>query len=252
MSAEVDQNTVDKQCAKIERKNLLIANENLIANCLSNQLMFVVEQSRLFGKQQAKCAKFVVQWRPQGFPVKMYYYSAEQQDPIPKFIDPKIPDPPHSTVYKMQSKQSYHWYLDSGCLKHIESGSYQKAQEVLEKDSWFEAMLNEIHEFDRLKVWVLVPKPKDVMIIALKWIYKVKLDEYGDVLKNKARLYKGYRQEEDIDFWRIVAPVAQIGRHQRYSLPMQVNQKYDHQMDATQLSECDSLRRSPLSVNLKD
>ncbi|GKE27732.1 retrovirus-related pol polyprotein from transposon TNT 1-94, partial [Tanacetum coccineum] len=65
------------------------------------------------------------------------------------------------------------------------------------EDSWFEAMLNEIHEFDRLKVWVLVPKPKDVMIIALKWIYKVKLDEYGDVLKNKARLVaKGYRQEE--------------------------------------------------------
>ncbi|GJS28508.1 hypothetical protein Tco_0489128 [Tanacetum coccineum] len=45
MSTEVDQNTVDKQCAEIERKNLLIANENLIANCLSNQLMFAVEQS---------------------------------------------------------------------------------------------------------------------------------------------------------------------------------------------------------------
>nr|GFA49931.1 copia protein [Tanacetum cinerariifolium] len=35
------------------------------------------------------------------------------------------------------------------------------------------------------------------MIITLKWIYKVKLDEYGDVLKNKAQLVaKGYRQEE--------------------------------------------------------
>ncbi|GJR50498.1 integrase, catalytic region, zinc finger, CCHC-type containing protein [Tanacetum coccineum] len=45
MSTEVDQNTIDKQCAKIKRKNLLIANENLIANCLSNQLMFAVEQS---------------------------------------------------------------------------------------------------------------------------------------------------------------------------------------------------------------
>nr|GEU51213.1 hypothetical protein [Tanacetum cinerariifolium] len=33
------------------------------------------------------------------------------------------------------------------------------------------------------------------------WIYKVKLNEYGDVLKNKARLVaKGYRQEEGIDF----------------------------------------------------
>ncbi|GJZ74785.1 retrovirus-related pol polyprotein from transposon TNT 1-94 [Tanacetum coccineum] len=49
------------------------------------------------------------------------------------------------------------------------------------------------------------------MIIALKWIYKVKLDEYGDVLKNKARLVaKGYRQEEGIDFEESFAPVARI------------------------------------------
>ncbi|GJY51723.1 retrovirus-related pol polyprotein from transposon TNT 1-94 [Tanacetum coccineum] len=49
------------------------------------------------------------------------------------------------------------------------------------------------------------------MIIALKWIYKVKLDEYGDVLKNKARLVaKGYRQEEGIDFEESFALVARI------------------------------------------
>ncbi|GJV99712.1 retrovirus-related pol polyprotein from transposon TNT 1-94 [Tanacetum coccineum] len=76
---------------------------------------------------------------------------------------------------------------------------------------WFEAMQNEIHEFDRLEVWVLVPKPKGVMIIALKWIYKVKLDEYGDVLKNKARLVaKGYHQEEGIDFEESFTPVVRI------------------------------------------
>ncbi|GJT63252.1 hypothetical protein Tco_1006785 [Tanacetum coccineum] len=46
ISAEVDQNTMDKQCAEIERKNLLIVNEIQISNCLSNQLMFAVEQSR--------------------------------------------------------------------------------------------------------------------------------------------------------------------------------------------------------------
>nr|GEW75643.1 retrovirus-related Pol polyprotein from transposon TNT 1-94 [Tanacetum cinerariifolium] len=39
----------------------------------------------------------------------------------------------------------------------------------------------------------------------------VKLDEYGDVLKNKARLMaKGYRQEEGIDFEESFAPVARI------------------------------------------
>nr|GFB36239.1 retrovirus-related Pol polyprotein from transposon TNT 1-94 [Tanacetum cinerariifolium] len=43
------------------------------------------------------------------------------------------------------------------------------------------------------------------------WIYKVKLDEYGDVLKNKARLVaKGCQQEEGIDFEETFAPVARI------------------------------------------
>nr|GEV28960.1 hypothetical protein [Tanacetum cinerariifolium] len=45
----------------------------------------------------------------------------------------------------------------------------------------------------------------------LKWIYKVRLDEYGDVLKNKARLVaNGYRQEEGIDFEEYFALVVRI------------------------------------------
>nr|GEU47202.1 retrovirus-related Pol polyprotein from transposon TNT 1-94 [Tanacetum cinerariifolium] len=43
------------------------------------------------------------------------------------------------------------------------------------------------------------------------WIYKVKLDEYGDVLKNKAGLVaKGYKQEHGINFEESFAPVAYI------------------------------------------
>ncbi|GJU22225.1 retrovirus-related pol polyprotein from transposon TNT 1-94 [Tanacetum coccineum] len=52
---------------------------------------------------------------------------------------------------------------------------------------------------------------RPAMIIALKWIYKVKLDEYGDVLKNKARLVaKGFHQEEGLDFEESFAPVARL------------------------------------------
>ncbi|GJS79925.1 retrovirus-related pol polyprotein from transposon TNT 1-94 [Tanacetum coccineum] len=80
---------------------------------------------------------------------------------------------------------------------------------VVIEDCWFQAMQDEIHEFDRLEVWELVPRP--IYVMFLKWIYKVKLDEYGDVLKNKARLVaKGYRQEEGIDFEESFAPVARI------------------------------------------
>ncbi|GJX30186.1 retrovirus-related pol polyprotein from transposon TNT 1-94 [Tanacetum coccineum] len=81
----------------------------------------------------------------------------------------------------------------------------------MEESCWIEAMQEEIHEFERLKVWELVPRPNRVMIISLKWIFKVKLDDYSGVLKNKARLVaKGYRQEERIDFEESFAPVARI------------------------------------------
>ncbi|GKD18945.1 retrovirus-related pol polyprotein from transposon TNT 1-94 [Tanacetum coccineum] len=72
-------------------------------------------------------------------------------------------------------------------------------------------MQEEIHEFDRLDVWELVPPLDCAMIIALEWIYKVKLDKYGDVLKNKARLVaKGCRQEEGLDFEESFTSVAKL------------------------------------------
>nr|GEV26001.1 retrovirus-related Pol polyprotein from transposon TNT 1-94 [Tanacetum cinerariifolium] len=46
-----------------------------------------------------------------------------------------------------------------------------------------------------------------VMVITLKWIYKVKLDKLGGILKNKARLVdRGYHQEEGINFEKSFAP----------------------------------------------
>ncbi|GJW03820.1 retrovirus-related pol polyprotein from transposon TNT 1-94 [Tanacetum coccineum] len=100
------------------------------------------------------------------------------------------------------------WCCFHSELSKLEPKNFKMA--VIE-DCWFQAMQDEIHEFDRLEVWELVPRPVYVMVIALKWIYKVKLDEYGDVLKNKARLVaKGYRQEEGIDFEESFAPVARI------------------------------------------
>nr|GEX72181.1 hypothetical protein [Tanacetum cinerariifolium] len=69
----------------------------------------------------------------------------------------------------------------------------------------------ELNEFERLEVWELVPRPDQVMVITLKWIYKVKLDELGGILKNKARLVaRGYRKEEGIDFEESFALVARL------------------------------------------
>ncbi|GJR54112.1 retrovirus-related pol polyprotein from transposon TNT 1-94 [Tanacetum coccineum] len=70
----------------------------------------------------------------------------------------------------------------------------------------------------RLRHGELVPRPNKVMVITFKWIYKVELDELGEILKNKARLVaRGYRQEEGIDFEESFAPVTRIGGYKDFS-----------------------------------
>nr|GFC73029.1 retrovirus-related Pol polyprotein from transposon TNT 1-94 [Tanacetum cinerariifolium] len=91
------------------------------------------------------------------------------------------------------------------------TSAQSSSTEALTQSCWIEAMKEELNEFERLKVWELVPRPYKVMVITLKWIYKVKLDELGGILKNKARLVaRGYRQEKGIDFEESFAPVARL------------------------------------------
>nr|GEY33351.1 hypothetical protein [Tanacetum cinerariifolium] len=79
------------------------------------------------------------------------------------------------------------------------------------KDHPLENIIEELNEFERLEVWELVPRPDKVMVITLKWIYKVKLDKLGGILQNKARLVaRGYRQEEGVDFEESFAPVVRL------------------------------------------
>ncbi|GJR90878.1 retrovirus-related pol polyprotein from transposon TNT 1-94 [Tanacetum coccineum] len=54
-------------------------------------------------------------------------------------------------------------------------------KECLTHPGWMQSKWQEeLNEFERLRVWELVPRPDKVMVNTLKWIYKVKLDELGD------------------------------------------------------------------------
>ncbi|GJS60674.1 retrovirus-related pol polyprotein from transposon TNT 1-94 [Tanacetum coccineum] len=109
-------------------------------------------------------------------------------------LDNIIGNPSRPVSTQKQLATDALWCFYNSLLSKVEPKNFKSA---VAKDCWFQAMQDEIHEFDQLDVWELVPPPDCAMIIALKWIYKVKLDEYGDVLKNKTRLVaKGYRQEE--------------------------------------------------------
>nr|GEX98837.1 hypothetical protein [Tanacetum cinerariifolium] len=104
-------------------------------------------------------------------------------------------------------EQALFCYYDA-FLTSVEPKTYEDA---LTQSCWIEVMQEELNEFERLEVWELVPRPDKVMVITLKWIYKLKLDKLGGILKNKARLVAyGYHQEEGIKFKKSFAPVARL------------------------------------------
>ncbi|GJR79733.1 putative ribonuclease H-like domain-containing protein [Tanacetum coccineum] len=103
------------------------------------------------------------------------------------------------------------WTKDHLLENFLENVKPKNFKEAVQYPSWIDAMQEEIHEFKRLAVWELVPASLHSLVIGLKWVYKIKLDEYGDVLKNKARLVaKGYRQEARINFEESFALVARL------------------------------------------
>nr|GEX83954.1 retrovirus-related Pol polyprotein from transposon TNT 1-94 [Tanacetum cinerariifolium] len=113
---------------------------------------------------------------------------------------------PVSTWLQLHEQALFCYY--DAFLTSVEPKTYKEA---LTQSCWIEAVQEELNEFERLKVWELVPRPYQVMVITLKWIYRVKLDELGGILKSKARLVaRGYRQEEGIDFEESFALFARL------------------------------------------
>nr|GFA18861.1 retrovirus-related Pol polyprotein from transposon TNT 1-94 [Tanacetum cinerariifolium] len=84
-------------------------------------------------------------------------------------------------------------------------------KEAITDPAWIDSMQEELLQFKRLDVWVLVPALDNISPLTLKWLFKNKHDEEQTVIRNKSRLVmRGYRQEEGIDFEESFAPVARM------------------------------------------
>nr|GFB97562.1 retrovirus-related Pol polyprotein from transposon TNT 1-94 [Tanacetum cinerariifolium] len=84
-------------------------------------------------------------------------------------------------------------------------------KEDMTDPAWTELMQEELLQFKRLVVWVLVHDLDNITPLTLKCLFKNKHDEEQTVIRNKSRLVvKGYCQEEGIDFEKSFAPVARM------------------------------------------
>nr|GEV31250.1 hypothetical protein [Tanacetum cinerariifolium] len=84
-------------------------------------------------------------------------------------------------------------------------------REAMQDPTRIKSMQEELLQFKRLDVWVLVPALDNIKPHTLKWLIKNKHDEENTVIRNKTRLVvRGYRQEEGIDFKDSFTSVARM------------------------------------------
>lgn len=69
----------------------------------------------------------------------------------------------------------------------------------------------EIEEINRNDTWEMTELPENGKIIEVKWVYKTKFNENGEIDKHKARLVvKGYSHQQGVDYTEVFAHVARM------------------------------------------
>jgi hypothetical protein len=85
------------------------------------------------------------------------------------------------------------------------------AEEAKHIAEWRDAMIEEMASIEHNQTWSLVDLPAGQRAIGLKWVFKIKKDEHGNITKHKAQLVaKGYVQRQGIDYEEVFAPVARM------------------------------------------
>jgi len=108
------------------------------------------------------------------------------------------------------STDEIHGFEYSGfCL--LAAHELVSVQQALEEECWRKVMQTEMDSIHQNNTWVLSVLPSGHKAIGLKWVFKVKRDPDGNVVKHKARLVaKGYAQIQGVDYDEVFAPVARL------------------------------------------
>jgi hypothetical protein len=98
-----------------------------------------------------------------------------------------------------------------GELNMISASEPRTFAEAEQEEAWRAAMRNEVDSIKQNQTWELIDLPQGQRPITLKWVFKLKKGETGEVVKHKARLVAhGFIQQAGVDFDEVFAPVARM------------------------------------------
>nr|GEX94472.1 hypothetical protein [Tanacetum cinerariifolium] len=112
--------------------------------------------------------------------------------------------PLHKIIGDPKSSVRTRGQLANSCLFSCLLSSIKPANvaEALRDADWVSAMQEELDQFARLKVWILVPRPEGKSVIKTKWIFKNKKDE------STIRLFLAYAAHKDFTVFQMDVKTA--------------------------------------------
>jgi len=114
----------------------------------------------------------------------------------------------------------------------IEPTTYEEAMTSLQSKEWEVAMNEELKNLDDRNTWKISSKPVNISCIGSKWVYKIKTDSAGKVIRYRARVVaQGFSQIKNIDYSESYAPVANVSLI-RLLIAMSISQNWTiHHLD---------------------
>ena len=119
----------------------------------------------------------------------------EEQNIVPQIrIEAETPTPNKNLIRNHPAKQII-GSKDKGVMTRsrineelclISQVEPRSANEVAKDNHWMKAMKEELDQIIKNDTWELVPRPKNKNVIGTKWVFRNKMNEQGEVVRNKA------------------------------------------------------------------
>nr|GFB75331.1 hypothetical protein [Tanacetum cinerariifolium] len=99
-------------------------------------------------------------------------------------LEQVIGEPSRPVLIRNQLRSDGDMYIYALTVSTMEP---KNVKEAMTDPAWIESMQEELLQFKRMNVWVLVPTPNNISPLTLKWIFKNKHDEEQTVIRNKSQ-----------------------------------------------------------------
>jgi hypothetical protein len=114
---------------------------------------------------------------------------------------------PRQAVSESKPPERFCSYL--AMVSSIRESEPSTFEEVVGRQVWRDAMMEEYSSIMKNDVWEIVPRPEGKSVVTVRWLYKLKYVADGSIEKYKARFVaRGFSQVEGVDYDETFALVA--------------------------------------------